>query len=556
MHPNPRRRLMIILVLLALASLAFWYFVLRPEKLNRDSLMASGTIVITQVQIGAEIGGKVIAVSVEGGDTVRSGDPLVQLDATLLEAQRAQAEASLDIANANAEAAGATVEAAQSSVEAATHNLDLLKAGASEAQLAAAKAQLAQAEANLQAAQATLNAITAGARPEDVNTARQLLQQSREVYDSLIMGLTSEQVEALQSAYNTALTNLQDAEVRLNVLNQAPDIPEAALEIASQAMSDAVVSLFVTQLAQQGAKDANLPFNRQVETAQLSKDLAILGLSRARARQEALANMGEMPDTVLEAAQSEIESAQALAEDAESAYNALISGVQGDLLQSAWQNVQSAQADLNNLARSTTTPVETLLNQLDASQATRDLALANLSLVESGTREEQIKAAEAQVSASHAQLKAAQANQRAALAQVDSAQAALNLIDVQIGKLTVVSPVDGVVLTRVIQPGEIALPSATLLVLGLEEDKTITVYVPEDRYGEITVGQEADVRVDSFPGISFKARVIHISDKAEFTPRNVQTVEGRKNTVFAIRLKIIDADNRLKAGMPADVTFK
>jgi HlyD family secretion protein len=50
--------------------------------------------------------------------------------------------------------------------------------------------------------------------------------------------------------------------------------------------------------------------------------------------------------------------------------------------------------------------------------------------------------------------------------------------------------------------------------------------------------------------------VIHISDKAEFTPRNVQTVEGRKNTVFAIRLQIVDADERLKAGMPADVTFE
>lgn len=556
MHRKPSRNFLIFLVLVALAALAYWYFVLRPAQENRDSLTASGTIVITQIQIGAEIGGKVVAVSVDDGDTVHAGETLVQLDATLLEAQRAQAEASLDMAKAHAEAAGATVEAAQSSVEAATHNLDLLIAGASEAQLAAAKAQLAQAEANLQAARVTLNALTAGARPEDVNAARQLLQQSRDGYDNLIMGLTSEQVEALQSASNTAMTNLQDAEMRLNDLNQAPDIPEAALEIASQAMSDAVVSVFVTQLAQRDAEDANLPFYRQVELAQLSKELAIMGLSRARARQEALAKMGEMPETALEAAQSEVEAAQALVEDAESAYNALTSGVQEDLLNSAWQDVQTALAGLNNLARSTTTPIETLLNQLDASQATLDLAQANLSLVESGTREEQLKAAEAQVSASQAQLKAAQANQRAALAQVDSAQAALNLLDVQIGKLTVVSPKDGVVLTRVIQPGEIALPSATLLVLGLEEDKSITVYVSEDRYGEITVGQEANVRVDSFPSISFKARVIHISDKAEFTPRNVQTVEGRKNTVFAIRLKIIDADNRLKAGMPADVTFE
>jgi HlyD family secretion protein len=64
------------------------------------------------------------------------------------------------------------------------------------------------------------------------------------------------------------------------------------------------------------------------------------------------------------------------------------------------------------------------------------------------------------------------------------------------------------------------------------------------------------VSVDSFPGASFAASVINIADQAEFTPRNVQTVEGRKNTVFAIKLKVSDPENRLKPGMPADVSFK
>ena len=556
MHSKPRFNFGIVLVLVALAAVAYWYFVLRPAQENRDGLTASGTIVITQVQIGAEIGGKVIEVQVEDGDTVRTGETLVQLDPTQLKAQSSQAEASWELANANAEAAGAAVDAAQSSVEAAMHNLDLLKAGASESQLAASRAQLAQAEANLLAAQATLNALTAGVRPEEVSAARQALSQARAAYYALVMTLTSEQVDASQTASSTALANVQEAEGRLEALKQTPDMPAAAVEAAAQALSDAVASALVAQSALEAARDGSLPFYRQVEAAQLSRDLAVQGLSQARARQELLTRLDEIPTEVLESAQAEVESAQALVDEAEIAYNALLTSAQGNRLRAAWQNVQTAMAVLNNLGRTTTTPLETLLNQLDASLATRELAQANLTLVESGTREEQIKAAEAQVSAAQAQLQAAQAHQRAAQAQVDSAQAALNLLDVQIGKLTVISPLDGVVLTRVIQPGEIALPSATLLVLGIEDDKTITVYVPEDRYGEISVGQDADVSVDSFPGVSFKARVIHISDKAEFTPRNVQTVEGRKNTVFAIRLKIIDADNRLKAGMPADVTFK
>jgi HlyD family secretion protein len=123
-------------------------------------------------------------------------------------------------------------------------------------------------------------------------------------------------------------------------------------------------------------------------------------------------------------------------------------------------------------------------------------------------------------------------------------------------KLDVVAPLDGVVLTRVVEPGETAAAGSTLLILGLEAEKTITVYVPEERYGEISIGLEAAVKADSFPGTTFTAGVIYISDKAEFTPRNVATVEGRKNTVFAIRLKVTDPDDRLKAGMPVDVTFQ
>jgi HlyD family secretion protein len=85
---------------------------------------------------------------------------------------------------------------------------------------------------------------------------------------------------------------------------------------------------------------------------------------------------------------------------------------------------------------------------------------------------------------------------------------------------------------------------------------TITVYVPEDRYGQISRGQSATVQVDSFPSLVFQARVTHIADEAEFTPRNVQTVEGRSSTVYAVKLVVTDPDGRLKPGMPADVTFE
>jgi multidrug resistance efflux pump len=135
------------------------------------------------------------------------------------------------------------------------------------------------------------------------------------------------------------------------------------------------------------------------------------------------------------------------------------------------------------------------------------------------------------------------------------AEASLALIDTQIAKLTVIAPADGVVLTRTIQPGEVVPAGASAITLGRLDNLTITVYVPEDRYGELSLGQSATVSVDSFPGETFTATIVYIADQAEFTPRNVQTVEGRTSTVFAIRLKVEDPEGRLKPGMPADVVF-
>jgi multidrug efflux pump subunit AcrA (membrane-fusion protein) len=147
-----------------------------------------------------------------------------------------------------------------------------------------------------------------------------------------------------------------------------------------------------------------------------------------------------------------------------------------------------------------------------------------------------------------------QAQSAAAQAKIaiNQAQANLDLVDAQIAKTTVTAPVDGVILTRAAEPGSVVNAGGVMLTLGRLDALTITVYVPEDRIGEVSLGQ---VAVDSFPGVTFNATVTFIADQAEFTPRNVQTVEGRKNTVFAVKLKLDNASGKLKPGMPADVTF-
>ena len=175
---------------------------------------------------------------------------------------------------------------------------------------------------------------------------------------------------------------------------------------------------------------------------------------------------------------------------------------------------------------------------------------ARIAAIQAAPKQAQAAVEQARVAVEQAQVKVSQAE--AALAQ---AQAELNWINVQIEKLTVYAPVSGVLLSRNVEPGEVIQAGAAVMTLGQLDQLKITVYIPEDRYGQIKLGQKAQVSVDSFPGKTFQAEVVRIADKAEFTPRNVQTAEGRKTTVFAIQLSISNPDGQLKPGMPADVRF-
>jgi multidrug resistance efflux pump len=193
-------------------------------------------------------------------------------------------------------------------------------------------------------------------------------------------------------------------------------------------------------------------------------------------------------------------------------------------------------------------------------QAQLDKAQSQYEKVNDGPDPDDLDLAEASVSTAKANLAAAQADTSpeelaAAKAQVDVAQTALGVIQAQIDKLILVAPLDGIVLTRPVEPGEVVSPGATLLTLGRLEDLTVTVYIPEDRYGTVDLGQTAQATVDSFPGEVFTAIVVRIADQAEFTPRNVQTKEDRQTTVYAIELSVNDTEGKLKPGMPVDVIF-
>lgn len=139
-----------------------------------------------------------------------------------------------------------------------------------------------------------------------------------------------------------------------------------------------------------------------------------------------------------------------------------------------------------------------------------------------------------------------------AQAQLVEAEAILKVVEVQLAKQTLVAPRDGLVNQKLIEPGELAAPGAMLLELNDIASVELTVYIPEDQIGQVKIGQKALVSVDAYENERFEGRVSFIAHEAEFTPRNVQTQEERVSLVFAVKIRLDNADHRLKPGMPAD----
>ena len=226
---------------------------------------------------------------------------------------------------------------------------------------------------------------------------------------------------------------------------------------------------------------------------------------------------------VIASAQDSLDTAQTELQDAQQAYDALLNTDAGDRVLKAHAAVSVARER-------------------------HEVALDNLSRLQTGEYSSQVKIASLSLEQAKNGLQQAQS-------AVNQAEANLTLLDTQLEKLTVSAPIEGVILTRNVEPGEFVQPGAAAITMADLAELTITVYVPEDRYGEISLGQEATVTVDSFPNETFTAKITFIADQAEFTPRNVQTVQGRSATVYAVKLKVSDPDGKLKLGMPADVVF-
>ena len=169
---------------------------------------------------------------------------------------------------------------------------------------------------------------------------------------------------------------------------------------------------------------------------------------------------------------------------------------------------------------------------LDISASLKRKAEEALSLVKEGPRKENIRAAEK---------------------RVEQARAALKSAEARLNDGTALAAASGVVLAKHAEPGETISAGSPVYTTGDLEKSWVRVYVNENRLGVVKLGQKAEVMTDSYPGKTYEGTVTYISSDAEFTPKNVQTREERVKLVFGVKVSVININNELKPGMPADV---
>jgi HlyD family secretion protein len=142
-----------------------------------------------------------------------------------------------------------------------------------------------------------------------------------------------------------------------------------------------------------------------------------------------------------------------------------------------------------------------------------------------------------------------------AQAQVEAAEAELALLQRQLADAELAAPVDAVVRTRLLEPGELATPQRPVFSLAVTDPKWVRAYATETALGRLRLGAPAKVLIDSFPDEPLEGSLGFISSVAEFTPKTVQTEDLRTSLVYEVRVFVEDPQDRLRLGMPATVRF-
>jgi len=208
-------------------------------------------------------------------------------------------------------------------------------------------------------------------------------------------------------------------------------------------------------------------------------------------------------------------------------------------------------------------------NQFDQYQ-TRSASLSaqvasaeqRLALLTEGPRKTDIEAARAAVARTEAALRMTEAQRLEILrreedlaarrADISRAKSGVSVIDSQLDDTVAIAPIDGVVLLKSADPGEVLAAGTPIVTLGDIDHPWLRGYVPQSKLGQVKLGMPVAIHSDSYPGKTYRGKVSFIASEAEFTPKQIQTTEERVKLVYRIKVEVENPGRELKLNMPVD----
>ncbi len=327
------------------------------------------------------------------------------------------------------------------------------------------------------------------------------------------------QVKQAQAALSAAEANL--AQVKAGARREAIEAAEAALQQAQAERAGAALTVSNTLQI----RDNPQQITAQVDVARSGVALAEQNvtvmqtrLAEARYRRDfydADKNRHETLDKEIAIAQKNLEAAQAQLTGARAQLNAL---------QAMRSNPVTIQAQVNQ-ARSA----------YSLTIAGEAVAAANVVELKAGPTPEEIALAEAKVRQAQASLKLAQAYQ---------------------ARAQIAAPLTGIVAQRSGHVGETVQPGAALLSIVNLDTLEMIIYVPQDQLPRVQIGAPVKIYADAYPAEVFAGEVVHIAQAAQFSSRDTQNKEDRANIVFAVKVRLDNADGRLKSGMTGEAELE
>ena len=293
--------------------------------------------------------------------------------------------------------------------------------------------------------------------------------------------------------------------------------------------------------AQLAQAETSLAWQRENQAADLQQRKADLEAYEARLQE--LKN-GARPQEIAEV--------KAAVESAQSEY---------ERARRDWERAQTLYKNDDN----STAQYDQYRSRWESGDAAWKQAKERQALVLAGPRQEQIDAATAQVQRARAAVRMVETNaleikrreQELPMrrAEIARAQANLALIDSQLADTIAVSPVDGVVLVKSADVGEVIAAGTTVVTVGDIDHPWLRAYINEPDQGRVKLGMKVDVTTDSHPGKIYQGRLSFISSEAEFTPKQIQTQEERVKLVYRIKIDVENPNRELKSNMPADAVI-